>query len=272
MKSLKTATVSLCASGLLTCLFSGAAFATSDFFQCEQTIPDKTACRIKDNDLLHLTSAEAFEQEFSVVYTFSCRGHNEPLVIESDSEAVLLPRGPQPQVVTLRGTTSLKLRAQNERSFYRASFDSNCDVNIQTVSGSPSSNTLVLWNTEALGQAKIITLSKEFYLVANSMDAYQNYNKGKFNLLKEKLEFLVDSDPENIDYKLLLTTVNAGLSGDIIPYTPEEIRQSGETLSLWAKTQMLNNRDEGVRQLARFKKYNQQLNEQLNNAVAKVTQ
>ncbi len=244
----------------------------SSFFECIQTIPDRTGCKIRENNLMGLTSVEAFEQDFLVNYNFQCVGHREPLMVESDSQSVELVRNSGASFLNIRGSTVLHVRALNERNFYRSSFNTACDLTVYSITASPSSNTLMLWNSKAEDLAKILKLSREFFEITLSMDAYQNYNSVKFALLKSKLELLLENDPDNIDYKVLLITVNAGLSGSVIPYNPEEIRSAGGALSAWSRNELIKNRDEALKLISQFEKYRQIVNEQLKKALLEVGQ
>lgn len=251
-------------------IFSFALASESNFFNCLQTIPDKTGCLVGDNDLMSLTHVEAFEQDFSVKYEFQCVGHREPLMIETDSEMVELVRNSGASNLNIRGSTFMRVRALNERNFYRSSFASTCDLVVHSVSGIPSSNTLVLWNAQAESLAKILKMSWEFYALSLSMDAYQNYNSSKFSILKSKLEILLESDPDNIDFKVLLATVNAGLAGTAIPYSTEEIRRAGGSLTVWAKNELIKNKEEAIQLVAKFEKYRQIVNALLKKSIAEV--
>ncbi len=228
-------------------------------------------CKVQESQIGEAT--EFAHADYTVAYNFNCgTSYFDSLLeigIETQESFTKLRVG---HVGTARvtGSGAAKLVDRRKETTFNALLPQPCSLEITDVKIAPSSNTILLWISEATFQATLIEKSMEFYLLAKNVTDIHSWSKDKLKLMKEKLEVLVQNEQDNLHYRVMLTTVSKALEGLHSPYQPQQIQDASVSLADYTKSEMLKDRDEGMRMQDRFMRWGQAVRSDLEAAIQRI--
>jgi hypothetical protein len=187
-------------------------------------------CQLRDVKLANqiFEAGAAYEATFAVQYDFPCSGHSVQLGVQSASSSAFFTQGATNAVITLDGPGDLHPFDPWPSVTNRLTFRPGCTLNVRTVTVLPSTRTIVTWTDQAETEARILALSTNLYLLAKDYQNLSTFNVDKLTLLKTKLESLVAANPTNLNYKVMLNSVNSALEAQPPSATLDELRRAGE--------------------------------------------
>jgi hypothetical protein len=140
-------------------------------------------------------------------------------------------------------------------------------VSVSSVTVLPSTATVQAWTDEAISEARILNLSVDRYLLAKDYQSLSTWNVDKLNLLKTKLESLVAATPTNLNYKVMLNSVNSALQNQPLSATLDELRRAGEDLIATLRAELTGEIAVAQALVDRFARWQQVANKALADAL-----
>jgi hypothetical protein len=185
-------------------------------------------CVLKDLPLSPgiVEAGQAYESQFLVHYDFPCSGHSVELGVQSSDSNKLFSMGVSNGLVTLNGTGELHPYDPSPTVTKSLTFNPGCSLNVTAVTLLPSTVTAQIWTIQADTEARALSAALERYQLANDWENLSIWNVSKLNLLKDKLTLLVAGDPLNLNYRIMLNTVNSALNNQPPSATLDELRQA----------------------------------------------
>ena len=189
-------------------------------------------CQLRDVLLANpiVEAGQAYEATFTVQYDFPCSGHSVQLGVHSASSSAFFTQGATNAVIALNGPGDLRPFDPSPSVTKSLTFRPGCSLNVRTATVLPSPGTIATWNDQARAEARILELSTNLYLLAKDYQNLSTFNVDKLTLLKTKLETLVAASPTNLNYKVMLNSVNSALQNQPPSATLDELRRAGEDL------------------------------------------
>ncbi|WP_394840302.1 hypothetical protein LVJ94_25795 [Pendulispora rubella] len=216
-------------------------------------------CKLLDKTLATvLADANVpFETDYLVNYDFSCSGHPSNLHLRAgNSDQQLVQGGPGSFVLTSK--SDVQTYDPDPARTSHLTFRRGCALVVKDITPLPSSNTIQIWNTEARGQARILDLASQLYVLSKDF-----VNIATFNL--EQLDVVIDATAKKRDaetdpikkrhWRALYDSLVAMQERQPIPVPKAEFEQYLSELAGRARTDLLTERDKGVAIVQRFEKW-----------------
>ncbi|WP_257452577.1 hypothetical protein [Archangium lipolyticum] len=218
-----------------------------------------------------LEDGTIYETDYTISYSFPCSGHAINVGVATDQEYVPFVMGATNGLLTgVVGNGTLQTYDPDPVTTQRLSFRPGCSLTVSSAKVFPSTNTLVLWTSQAQSQAKIINLSAQLYLLAKDYHALSTWDDAKLNLLKERLEALVTAFPANIHYKTMLATVNNALLNQPPPVSQPELDEAGTEVIAAIRAELDAEVEAGTNLVNRFIRWQAQAEQSLVDALDNV--
>ena len=257
-------------SVLAASLASAPAFAdTGNLLVCVDLGFALQSCQLHDVKLAdHIVEAgRGYEAQFLVRYDFPCSGHAVRLGVQSGDAVRAFTMGATNAVVTLNGSGDLHSWDDDPDVTSALTFRPGCAVSVSSVTVLPSTATVQAWTDEAISEARILNLSVDRYLLAKDYQSLSTWNVDKLNLLKTKLESLVAATPTNLNYKVMLNSVNSALQNQPLSATLDELRRAGEDLIATLRAELTGEIAVAQALVDRFARWQQVANKALADAL-----
>jgi hypothetical protein len=227
-------------------------------------------CQLRDVKLANqiFEAGRAFEAQFAVQYDFPCSGHSVLLWVRAGDGQQRFTQGATNAVLTLNGTGDLHPSDPTPWVTSALTFRPGCSLNVRTVTTLPSTNTVLGWTSEADSEARILNLSTSRYLLAKDYQNLATWNVEKLTLLKDKLESLLLVTPTNLNYRVMLNSVNSALQGQPPSATLDELRRAGDDVIATLRAELVNEIAIAQALVERFARWQLAANQALASALA----
>lgn len=169
-------------------LFSYSLFAGTvsyDFLDCRESEITLGRCKI---DPVALTSYDRFHMDFTINYRLPCRGHQIPLAFKVQDQVLPVAFTKTTMAVTISGQGTVYFDDLDPGSTYTAAFDKGCRLEIESISYSPSFQTLTWLREKAVLQAKILTQAIDLYWLSMDVEHIQDWPETKLATLLNAVE------------------------------------------------------------------------------------
>jgi len=173
-------------------------------------------------------SGQPYEAQYLVQYDFPCSGHSVQLGVQSADSNKFFVMGAAGGLITVTGVGELHPYDPSPAVTSSLTFRPGCSLTVRTVTTLPSTGTAQTWNNQAESEARILDLSLNLYLLAKDYQSLSTWNVDKLTLLKTKLESLVAVTPTNLNYRVMLASVNSALQNQPPSATLDELRRAGD--------------------------------------------
>ena len=206
-------------------------------------------CQLRDVVLADriVESGQPYEAQFLVQYDFPCSGHSVQLGVQSADANKFFVMGAIGGLLAVTGVGELHPYDPSPAVTSSLTFRPGCSLNVTSVTALPSTGTVQTWNNQAESEARILELSLNLYLLAKDYQSLSTWNVDKLTLLKTKLETLVAATPTNLNYRVMLSSVNSALQNQPPSATLDELRQAGDAVITTLRAELT--REIGVAQL-----------------------
>jgi len=227
-------------------------------------------CQLRDVKLADqiVEAGQPYEAQFAVQYDFPCSGHSVQLGVRSADSNKFFTQGATNAVIILNGPADLHPYDPSPSVTSALTFRPGCSLNVRTVTVLPSTGTVQIWTGQAESEARILNLSTNLYLVSKDYQSLSTWNVDKLNLLKAKLESLVAVTPTNLNYKVMLNSVNSALQGQPPSATLDELRRAGEDVIATLRAELVNEVAVAQALVDRFARWQLAANQALTTALA----
>lgn len=206
---------------------------SGDLLSCIDRGTFRQKCQLIDKKLgdAIVEDSVPYEAQFLVKYDFPCSGHSVQLGVKSGDSTKFFVQGASGALITVNGTGDLHPYDPAPGDTRHLTFYGGCRLDVTDVTVLPSTWTVQLWSDQAKQEAKILDLSTELYLLSKDFQNLSSWNVDKLQLLQEKLQKLVDANPTNLNYKVMLNSVRSALQNQPPSATLDELKRAGEDVT-----------------------------------------
>jgi hypothetical protein len=236
------------------------------FLACESFGSVKGRCALQETEL---SASFDDELDFTVRYSFACRGHAVGIGLATEAEFVPLAYTDAPRTIRLQGLGPLRLTDRDPEQTYRAVLRGACNPVIHELTLRPSLATLTDWAEDAQYQARLIGKALDLYRLSRDVEALWDWDLAKLELARERLQRLVTAFPENPQYGILLRSIESAIANRPPPHTPEEVREAGLSLAQYMKEELLREVARGEAMAKRFDQWQLEIEASLARALAR---
>ncbi|WP_394825914.1 hypothetical protein [Pendulispora albinea] len=193
---------------------------------------------------------------------YPCLGTATPpaLFLESGTTRTPLYPSAAQQTVQAFGNGQLHVLDSSPDITRRMVFSGTCHLTVKSVTVLPSNNTIRLWTTEAKGQARIIGLARDLYLLSKNFVAIATFNREQLGVVIDATDKRVAAATTSIERRkwlALYDSLVAMRDGQPIPVPKEQVDQYLADLAAHARTDLLTEADKGRAMVQRFEKWEQ---------------
>lgn len=233
---------------------AGASAQSANLFTCRATSGFAWGCVLDQRVLSEPLTFEGaqYHSEYRVVYDFPCTGHVVSLGFASEQGIVPLQQGGRNISAVVVSSGSLRLSDPDPARTAGLTFQGECLLQVRSVDVRPSTSTQELWFSEARSQAQIIQLLSRMLLLARDVHNVTSWNGDKLVLMRDRLRQLTTSDPRNLQYRVLLETVESALANAPPSYSEAEIAAAGQEVARAIRAELDLALQEGERMVRRF--------------------
>jgi hypothetical protein len=233
---------------------ASASAQSANLFTCRATSGFAWGCVLDQRVLSEPLTFEGaqYHSEYRVVYDFPCTGHVLSLGFSGEQGLVPLQQGGRNTSAVVGSSGPLRLRDPDPARTAGLTFQGDCRLQVRSVDVRPSTSTQDLWFSEARSQAQIIQLLSRMLLLARDVHNVSSWNDDKLVLMRDRLRQLTSSDPRNLQYRVLLETVESALVNAPPSFSEAEIDAAGQEVAVAVRAELGLAVQEGNRMVRRF--------------------